>query len=107
MQIIICIIDRYKWSYTFGTVYKNFFDNGFLLCKEDSTFSSQVGCLFYEHYDRLDQLNDRIMNESDKIQCVVSRDDQIKNRIDFGKTQEPQLWDYPDNIDTLKFLINL
>ena len=85
----------------------NFFDNGFLLCKEDSTFSSQVGCLFYEHYDRLDQLNDRIMNESDKIQCVVSRDDQIKNRIDFGKTQEPQLWDYPDNIDTLKFLINL
>ena len=27
------------------------------------------------------------------------------NEIPFGKTQNPQLWDYADNIDTVEFLL--
>jgi len=29
------------------------------------------------------------------------------NSIPFGKTQQPELWDYADNVDTLQFLIKL
>jgi hypothetical protein len=28
-------------------------------------------------------------------------------RVRFGLTQQPELWDYADNVDTIKFLLNL
>ena len=27
------------------------------------------------------------------------------NEIEFGQTQNPQLWDYADNVDTVEFLL--
>ena len=46
------------------------------------------------------------MNE-DQIQCVVSNHDVVKNVIPYGKAQQPELWDYADNVDTMSFLLNL
>lgn len=81
-------------------------DNEFLLLKEDDGYASPIGSLFYEKYDSLDELHNRLKNDEDKIQCIVS------NRLEphhlpFGKTQKPELWDYADNVDTLSFLINI
>ena len=45
-------------------------------------------------------------NESDQIQCIVSNGLADKN-IPFGQTQKPKLWDYADDVDTLKFLISI
>ena len=33
--------------------------------------------------------------------------DLIPNSVTFGQTQQPKLWDYADNVDTLAFLNNL
>ena len=41
-------------------------------------------------------------NQKDAIQCVVSN--VLENSIDFGKTQQPNLLDYADGIDTMAFL---
>lgn len=42
----------------------------------------------------------------DKIQCIV-KNKSNKEEVQFGQSQKPQLWDYADNIDTIKFLRNL
>ena len=81
-------------------------DNGFLTIKEDSSYSSPISSVFYEFYEDLEALKNRLKNESDQIQCIVSNGLADKN-IPFGQTQKPKLWDYADDVDTLKFLISL
>ncbi|QKJ63088.1 acyl-CoA reductase [Flavobacterium sp. M31R6] len=78
-------------------------DNGFLTIKEDSSYGSPITSVFYEYYENLDDLQKRLEEESDQIQCIVSKDI-VKNSIEFGTTQKPDLWDYADNVDTISFL---
>lgn len=78
-------------------------DNGFLTIKEDTSYSSPISSVFYEFYEDLQVLKNRLKNESDQIQCIVSND-LVDKSIAFGQTQKPKLWDYADDVDTLKFL---
>ncbi|MBF6609453.1 MAG: acyl-CoA reductase [Flavobacterium sp.] len=80
-------------------------DNEFLTLKEDSSYSSPISSIFYEYYDDLDAINSRLQNDSEQIQCIVSS--VANNAIPFGKAQKPELWDYADNVDTLRFLLSL
>jgi hypothetical protein len=52
-------------------------------------------------------LKELIIVNNDKIQCVLTNSKGVPNSVDFGKSQQPELWDYADGVDTLKFLINL
>jgi hypothetical protein len=79
-------------------------DNGFLVIKEDSSYSSPISSVFYEYYENLEDLQKRIDNESEHIQCIISNN-LVKNSIEFGTTQKPNLWDYADNVDTVSFLL--
>ncbi|HRE79009.1 MAG TPA: acyl-CoA reductase [Flavobacterium sp.] len=81
-------------------------DNGFLTLKEDSSYSSPISSVFYEYYESLSDLKNRLKNDEDQIQCIVSNG-LTENSIAFGQTQKPQLWDYADNVDTLEFLISV
>ena len=81
-------------------------DNGFLTLKEDVSYSSPISSVFYEFYDDLNTLTHRLETENEQIQCVVSNE-LVAKSIPFGKTQQPDLWDYADNVDTLKFLISI
>jgi hypothetical protein len=81
-------------------------DNGFLTIKEDSSYGSPITSVFYEYYEDLNDLQNRLENESDQIQCIVSNN-LVKNSIDFGITQKPNLWDYADNVDTISFLLTI
>ena len=79
-------------------------DNGFLTIKEDTSYASPISSVFYEFYENIEDLQARLEADSEQIQCVVSND-LIKNSIPFGQTQNPQLWDYADNVDTITFLL--
>ena len=81
-------------------------DNEFLTLKEDTSYASPISSVFYEYYEDIADLQKRLESESDQIQCVVSNN-LIPNSISFGQTQQPKLWDYADNVDTLQFLISL
>jgi hypothetical protein len=81
-------------------------DNEFLTLKEDSSYASPISSVFYEYYDDIAEIQNRLSNDTEKIQCIVSHD-LIENSIDFGQTQQPKLWDYADNVDTLEFLTRL
>ena len=78
-------------------------DNEFLTIKEDSSYSSPISSVFYEFYESLEEIKTRLNDDAEQIQCVVSKN-LIPNSVSFGQTQQPKLWDYADNIDTLHFL---
>ena len=81
-------------------------ENGFLMIKEDESYGSPIATLFYEYYESLDGLKNKLLTDSEKIQCVVSYGI-LENEVTFGQTQLPQLWDYADNVDTITFLLKI
>lgn len=81
-------------------------DNEFLLLKEDTGFSSPIAVLFNETYKDLESLKTSLKINEENIQCIVSTSG-IANEIAFGESQNPQLWEYADNVDTLDFLLKL
>ncbi len=83
-----------------------FFDNNFILLKEDKGLHSPLATLFFEYYDDINVLKNELSKQNNAIQCIVSNVD-FENSILFGKAQQPQWLDYADNIDTLHFLLNL
>ncbi len=81
-------------------------DNGFITIKEDPSYASPISSVFYEFYKDINEIESRLTNDKDLIQCIVSNN-LVANSIAFGQTQKPKLWDYADNIDTLDFLLQL
>ena len=77
-----------------------------LTIKEDSSYASPISSVFYEFYENLDKIKSRLNQDTEQIQCVVSNN-LIENSVSFGQTQQPKLWDYADNVDTLAFLSNI
>ena len=84
-----------------------FLTNNFLIVKQDNAIPTPVSILNYEFYDDLNTLQAELDQQNEKIQCVVSGLNEIKNVVPFGKAQYPELWDYADGVDTIKFLSEL
>jgi len=82
-------------------------DNDLVLLKKDTGYASPIGTLFYEKYKDLDEVKSILEHDADKIQAVVSKIPQLPQAIPFGTTQQPQLWDYADGVNTVQFLNNL
>ncbi|MDP4266026.1 MAG: acyl-CoA reductase [Bacteroidota bacterium] len=82
-------------------------DNGFVMLKESNTSNSPVSVLFYEYYKSVDDVIEYINTEEDNIQCIVSDIKGIEGSIPYGYSQRPGLKQYADNIDVMKFLLNL
>ncbi len=107
------IIDQIKYSNNYDynkAVYLmsefKILDNGFLILKEDSHYTSPIASLFYEHYTDLETLKSKLQNEAESVQCIVSNGF-AKDEVSFGETQHPNLADYADGIDTVDFLLKI
>jgi len=84
------------------------YDNGFLLLKEDEGLSSPLAVLYYETYENLADVADKLTAQQNQIQCIVSKSNLgTLPVLAFGESQHPKLWDYADNINTINFLSNL
>ncbi|WP_370090477.1 acyl-CoA reductase [Ekhidna sp.] len=77
-------------------------DTGFLLINSTDELVSPISVLFHQEYDSIEKLESILESQKEKLQCIVGQD-----YIPFGKAQRPELWDYADNFDTLKFLSSL
>ena len=77
-------------------------ENGFLLMKEDPALNSPVASLYYERYAERSVVEARLMEEEERLQCVVGH-----GHVAFGSGQFPGPGDYADNVDTLEFLLGL
>jgi hypothetical protein len=82
------------------------YDSGFVLLKEDKKLASPLAVLHYQYYKDVDLLREQLKAEQENIQCIVSGLKEL-NHVPFGQTQTPQLWDYADSMDTIRFLTTL
>jgi acyl-CoA reductase-like NAD-dependent aldehyde dehydrogenase len=83
---------------------KVFDGNSFLLI-QNQALASPISVIYYEEYEKINDVLHIIQDHKNEIQCVVSKEVTIDNHIDFGETQFPTLFDYPDNEDILLFCI--
>ena len=79
-------------------------DNGFVLITQNEQLVSPISVVYFETYTTQSDLKRKIKIQKDKIQCIVSENGWFDESLPFGKAQFPELWDYADGIDTLKFL---
>lgn len=80
-------------------------ENGFLLLKEDQGIVSPVAVLYYEYYSDKKTLLEKLRVNSSAVQCIVSNDKVIQSAVPFGKAQYPELFEYADGVDTMKFCL--
>lgn len=83
------------------------YDTGNLLLVEHKALSSPVSVIHYETYHDLNQVKNRLLEQDQEIQCVVSQDDLLDGSVPFGRAQQPELWDYADGVDTVEFNLNI
>jgi hypothetical protein len=81
-------------------------DNGFVLMQQNNNMVSPIGVIYYDFYDTLEEAKHHLGANKDKIQCIVTKE-AIEGGIEFGKAQMPDINDFADNIDTMKFLSEL
>jgi hypothetical protein len=84
-----------------------FFDTGHLILAENESLSSPVSVLHFQFYKDPGAVLKQLEEETEQIQCIVSRSPVIPNRVLPGLTQFPALWDYADQTDTMHFLEEL
>lgn len=107
------IIDKAKYANNYDynkAVYLmsefDILENGFFMIKEDESYASPIATAFYEYYEDANTLKEKLTADNNQIQCIVSNGF-IENEINFGQTQKPQLWDYADSVDSVKFLLSI
>lgn len=82
-------------------------DNGFLLLRKHPQLQSPLGTLHYERYESNREVEQFITEHQPEIQCVISAGANVAEALLPGQSQQPQLWDYADGVDTLRFLTQL
>ncbi len=85
---------------------EKFLDNNFLIIRQSDSLHSPIGVLFYEEYESIDNVTERIKNIEQELQCIVSSIPLPFKTISFGNTQSPVINDFPDNVNTIHFLNN-
>jgi len=82
----------------------NFWDNNFLLLKESNAIFSPISVLNFSFYEDLKEIENFIMENENKIQCIVSNENFPFETVTFGQSQLPMLDTYADGIDTMQWI---
>jgi hypothetical protein len=78
-----------------------FIDGGFVMLKESPSLTPPMAVVNYSFY-RPGETPPHTMEEAGNLlQCVTGH-----GHLPLGASQQPELWDYADNIDTIHFLQN-
>ena len=79
-----------------------YMDAGTFLLVENQNYASPIGMVYYEYYDDISRVNQRLTEDAEQLQCIVSKDLHITGAKPFGRSHSPTLTDYPD---TLRWLL--
>lgn len=82
-------------------------DAGFLIFTEDSRYSSPISVLHYEFYENIVDVQNKLIIDSDRLQCVVSSKPLKLSTVKPGETQKPTLLEFADNVNVMSFLESL
>jgi hypothetical protein len=79
-----------------------FTDAGFVILRHDTSLTPPMAVVNYEYYDSPDMPEREAERLKSRLQCVAGH-----GHIPFGNSQQPEIWDYADNIDTISFLLKI
>lgn len=79
-----------------------FYDSGFVILHENEKLVSPISVVYFERYNSQEDLSSKLKLIEDKIQCIVGNAEPA--HVSFGHAQSPEVWDYADKVDTLRFL---
>lgn len=102
--------NKYKNNYDYNCTLwlmnkEEFLTNNFLMIKESAELVAPTSAIYTQRYSNSDDLKKLLGDlEREQIQCYSSKKEQ---HVDLGNCQNPNLWDYADNIDTISFLLKL
>ena len=102
--------DKFKnnFDYNYSLIIMNglpHISNGIILMQEDEEIHARTAMLYYEYYDDLPTLTQKLQAHQDEIQSIISNQTIANlNTLPFGQTHYPTLNDYLNDIDTMKFL---
>lgn len=107
----IVLHSKYKnnFDYHYASLVLNrqpFLANGCVMLLENPQIASPMAMLYYQYYEQVSELPERLRAAAADIQVVVSAVPlpQDIHARSFGQAQQPQLADYADGIDTMAFL---
>ena len=76
-----------------------------MILHENEKLVSPISVVYLERYDDPKELATKLDTITDKIQCIVGNT--RADHIPFGHAQQPELWDYADRVDMMRFLESL
>jgi hypothetical protein len=79
----------------------------FLMMKEEKQLFTPVANLNYMRYRDISEVEEFIKSHEEEIQCVVSSKPMNVPIVRPGNTQNPEIDDYADGVDTMKYLEEL
>lgn len=99
-------LHKYKHNYDYQLAMlmmnnKMYMTDGSILLSENESIFSAISNVHYSYYANAEELKSKITGNDD-IQCIVGN-----GYTAFGSAQTPQLTDYADGVDTMKFLTSL
>jgi len=77
-----------------------FTDTGYLLLRQDPSLTPPMAVLNYDFYASGEQLKRELETAANNLQCVTGH-----GYTPLGKAQQPELWEYADDVDTILFLL--
>ena len=83
---------------------EKFWDNNFVMLKEDEALFSPLSVINISRYSALDEVRDFIKTNQENIQAIVAKPELGLESISLGEAQNPGLDTYADHVDTMKFL---
>ncbi|WP_234111569.1 acyl-CoA reductase [Chryseobacterium sp. R2A-55] len=83
---------------------EKFWDNNFVMLKEDEQLFSPLSVINFSRYSSLDEVKDFIKANEENIQTIVANPVLALDSIPFGEAQNPGLATYADHVDTMRFL---
>lgn len=116
LQAYSYVADQHKYLNNYN-YYKSIYlvnrehhlDTGFLLIKEHESLQAPLSVIYFEYYNNINELEQKLQLLEEQIQCVVSKKSiEVKNQVvAFGQSQAPGWMDYADGVDTMQFLASL
>lgn len=109
------VINNHKYKHNFdyhlATLIINnlpYHENGFVILQPNSQLASKVAMVHYQTYDNLSETLAFLSNQDQLIQVIVSQKKLPGwKHVYFGTSQQPELNDFADRVDTLAFLLQL
>ncbi|MBP3839837.1 MAG: acyl-CoA reductase [Chryseobacterium sp.] len=83
---------------------ERFWDNNFVMLKEDEALFSPLSVINFSRYSTLDEVQNFIKTNGENVQAIVAKPELGLESIGLGEAQNPGLDTYADHVDTMRFL---